>query len=189
MRVHLSPNPVSRYAGTMKLGKIFGACEELGQRVQRNAADDTSGRWRRPLLNLTQSQVYLRDNEPLDFRMEVRDGTPAVPLKDIEHGTPKASGIARQPKEKENARQEALQDLKRLLDLKGEQKRKYGKLLKPGKDFHRRHLMVASFLMLQQRKHEFQNCRRRDLAGNCRKELRKEYAFGFKNCAVGEVLG
>jgi hypothetical protein len=80
----------------------------------------------------------------LGLSMEAQDGTRTVPLKDIERGKTGASVITRRTKE--DTRREALHDLKRFLGLKGEQKRKYGKLLKPGKDFHRRHLMVQAFL-------------------------------------------
>jgi hypothetical protein len=114
----------------------------------------------------------------LGLSMEAQDGTRAVPLQDIERGTPKASLTACQTKE--NARHDALQDLKRFLSLKGEQKRKYGKLLTPGKDFHRRHLMVASFLMLQQRKHEFQDRSRRALSAIVAKSFGRGAHTGLK---------
>src|SRR6266516_8080186 len=92
----------------------------------------------------------------------IEDGTPAVPLKEIEHGKAKASVNTSQTKKED--RHKALLDLKQFLELKGEQKKKYGKVLKPGKDFHRRHLMVQSFLTSQRRTHEFQDSSRRQLA-------------------------
>jgi hypothetical protein len=98
----------------------------------------------------------------LGLSMGAEDGTCTVPLKDVEHGKAKTS--VNTCRMKADARHEALQDLKRFLGLKGEQKRKYGKVLNPGKNLHCRHLMVASFLMLQQRKHEFQDRSRRGLA-------------------------
>jgi hypothetical protein len=101
-------------------------------------------------------------NRQRSLLMEAQNGTRVAPLKDIERGMPMTSVTDRQTKE--NARCEALRYLKRFLGLKKEQMMKYGKLLTPGKDFHRRHLMVASFLMLQQRKNEFQGCSRRELS-------------------------
>lgn len=43
----------------------------------------------------------------------------------------------------------ALEDLEKLLRLKTEQIRKYGRILPPGSDFFRRHCMVKSFLYIQ----------------------------------------
>jgi hypothetical protein len=114
----------------------------------------------------------------LQLSTEAQDGTCVAPLKDIERGMPTTSVIARQTKE--NARYEALRDLKRFLGLKKEQMRKYKKLLIPGKDFHRRHLMVASFLMLQQRKNEFQGCSRRELSAIVAKSYGKRTHSGLK---------
>jgi hypothetical protein len=114
----------------------------------------------------------------LGLSMGAEDGTRAVPLKDIEHGKAKTSVTA--SRTKEDAPHEAIQDLKRLLRLKGEQKRTYGKLLIPGKDFHRRHLMVESFLMLQERKHEFQDCSRRELAAIVAKNYGRGAHSGLK---------
>ena len=116
------------------------------------------------------SIVGLFERQPsLGLSMGAQGGTRTGPLKEIEFGMPK-----------ENARHEALQDLKRFLNLKGEQQKKYGKPLIPGKDFHRRHLMVASFLMLQQRKHEFQDCSRRALAVIVAKNYGKGAHSGLK---------
>jgi hypothetical protein len=111
----------------------------------------------------------------LGLSMGAEGGTHPVPLNDIECGE---SVIARQTRE--DACHEALQDLKRFLGLKGEQKRKYGKLLIPGKDFHRRHLMVSSFLTLQQRKHEFHDCNRRELASIVAKSYGRGAHTGLK---------
>jgi hypothetical protein len=98
----------------------------------------------------------------LQLSMPAQDGTCATPLNDIEHGIPEVPVINFQSKE--NARDEALEDLKQLLRLKREQMKKYGKLLTPRTDFHRRHLMVESFLMLQQQKHESEDCGRKELS-------------------------
>jgi len=49
-------------------GKNIRGMPGTGSRVLRNASDDTSWSWRRLPRNLTQSLVYLRDNEALDFR-------------------------------------------------------------------------------------------------------------------------
>jgi hypothetical protein len=106
------------------------------------------------------------------------DGTRTVPLTDIERGKAKTSVMPRRTRE--DARHEALKDLKRFLGLQGEQKKKYGKLLKQGKNFHRRHLMVESFLMLQQRKHEFQDCSRRGLAAIVAKNYGRGTHSGLK---------
>ena len=77
--------------------------------------------------------------------------------------------IAQEDKEKpredeEKARQEALDDLKRLLHHEEEQRNKYGKPFATGKNFQRRHLMVESFLALQQQKQELPDPSRRGLA-------------------------
>ena len=77
--------------------------------------------------------------------------------------------MAQEDKEKpredeEKARQEALDDLKRLLHHEEEQRNKYGKPFATGKNFQRRHLMVESFLALQQQKQELPDPSRRGLA-------------------------
>lgn len=146
--------------------------DEAGRNIRSmpgTGSKSTEKRVRRHQLELAKaaSQSYsiiglFERQRSLGLSMVAEDGTRAVSLKDIEHGTAKTS--AKTCRTKEDARHEALQDLKRFLDLKGEQKRKYGKVLKPGQNFYRRHLMVGSFLMLQQRKHESQDCGRRGLA-------------------------
>ena len=57
-----------------------------------------------------------------------------------------------------------LQDLKRLLELKTEQIKKYGRVLSTSSCFYRRHLMVMSFFWIQERRKEFPNIDRRGLA-------------------------
>ncbi len=130
-------------------------------------------RQRRLELEKAASQSYsivglFERQRSLGLSIGAEDGTRAVPLKDIERGK---SVIA--SRTKEEIRHEALHDLKRFLGLKGEQKRRYGKPLKPGTDFHRRHLLVSSFLMLQQRKHEFPDSSRRGLAAIAAKSYGK----------------
>jgi hypothetical protein len=75
--------------------------------------------------------------------------------------------------DKGKARQEALDDLKQLLNHEEEQTNKYGKLFVTGKNFHRRHVMVESYS---------------SKSTSSRKKLRKGRAYGEEDCAVGEVL-
>jgi hypothetical protein len=65
---------------------------------------------------------------------------------------------------KETARLEALEDLKRLVELPTEQKRKYGHVLPKTGNFYRRHLLVLNFLWIQQRRKDFPGLTRRLLA-------------------------
>jgi hypothetical protein len=96
--------------------------------------------------------------------MKPQDGTHSVASNDLEGGITSAPVSFDKTKEKRTKKREcqvALQDLKQLLRLQKEQQIKYKKLLIPGKDFHRRHLMVLSFLELQQRKDESISANRR----------------------------
>lgn len=63
------------------------------------------------------------------------------------------------------ARRLALEDLERLLKLKTEQVKKYGHVLSPQGDFYRRHLMVRSFLWMQEQKDKLPKKDRRGIAG------------------------
>jgi hypothetical protein len=58
----------------------------------------------------------------------------------------------------------ALEDLERLLKLKTEQVKKYGHVLFPQGDFYRRHLMVRSFLWMQEQKDKLPKKDRRGIA-------------------------
>jgi len=64
----------------------------------------------------------------------------------------------------ESKRQLAVEELEKLLKSTREQAKKYGRMLPATSDFYRRHLMVRSFLYLQQQKDKLQLSRRRDIA-------------------------
>jgi hypothetical protein len=158
--------------------------DEAGKNIKGmlgTGSKSTEKRVRRRQLELEKaaSQSYsivglFERQRSLRLSIEAEGRTPAVPLKDVEHGKPMITH-----KTKEDVCHEALQDLKRFLGLKGEQKRQYRKFLKPGSDFHRHHLLVSSFLMLQQQKHEFPNCNRRGLAAIVAKSYGKGIHIGL----------
>src|SRR5205814_7155202 len=81
-----------------------------------------------------------------------------TPISKLERGKPPSLT------EKQEVRHKALQDLKRLLELKTEQIKKYGRVLLTSSCFYRRHLMVMSFFWIQERRKEFPNIDRRGLA-------------------------
>lgn len=66
--------------------------------------------------------------------------------------------------EKEEAQVKASEDLKRLIELPTEQKKKYGYILPKNQNFYRRHLLVLNFLWIQQQREGFPGLDRRGLA-------------------------
>ena len=101
-------------------------------------------------------------NLGLSIRSE--EGPQSASLKDIERATPQISKSASLQQRNEEARLKALNDLTRFLGLKKGQEEKYGRVLSPRSNLYRRHIMVQSFLWIQQRKHEFPDSSRRGLA-------------------------
>jgi hypothetical protein len=98
-----------------------------------------------------------------DLNLAVKEtptsGAPEVSsLRDVEHGKPPG------PPAKVIARRDASKDLKRLIELPSEQKKKYGHVLSQKSDFLRRHLLVLNFLWIQDQRQSFANATRKELA-------------------------
>jgi hypothetical protein len=95
-----------------------------------------------------------------DLKQQVEAGQPktVVPLDEIKRAIPEV------PAKKQEIRLRAAEDLKRLIDLKTEQEKKYGYTLSPKSNFYHRHTMILSFLWIQQQRETYPNCSRRNLA-------------------------
>ena len=94
----------------------------------------------------------------LSLKGVVDQTSDVIPLNTIDHG--KLPG----PFTNETAQLEAMEDLKRLVELPTEQKRKYGNALSESRNFYRRHLLVLNFLWIQQQRKNFPGLNRRRLA-------------------------
>ena len=110
--------------------------------------------------SLSIAALFQRQKD-LNLSMKHRECSEAInvtPISKLERGKPPSLT------EKQEVRHKALQDLKRLLELKTEQIKKYGRVLSTSSCFYRRHLMVMSFFWIQERRKEFPNIDRRGLA-------------------------
>ena len=74
--------------------------------------------------------------------------------RNLAHEVVRLSEIGR-GKSKDDARSKASSDLKRLMELPTEQSKKYGYVLSKNSDFFKRHIMLLSFLWIQQKREDF----------------------------------